>query len=1739
MTADKDSAAQQVETAVAEGGAYDLIRKRLLEQGSSLEQRTDALNTARIEEVGSSRLDTVGRVRVRTENNCVARDIVQIGEHLLFGYNVYIGLKRETQVDDVFGLYSLQHGDDGFSVEPANLGESFLDDRRFKTDFHELYQYYKNTRLIELTINNGKLLAGFQIGEKLEDIRVFRWSINADFSRIEYIDNRGERDIQLPPAYDFEWAEVSREDFVNGRHPHINLVDTLFVENLNGTLSFKIENNTDTGESIHSEELEHGNQSLDDLQLLYAQLGDLLLVRTKPYKEDEWRNYVYNSLERSLQRIDAIAESCVQLPEDHGLIYPDGYYLQSGESKSFGEQMSGFRFKRSIRSPNGEDVLFVFYEPQLGLVALFSYNLIDRSLQNPIFGHGYALSESGQLVIFTTDDEPTRVHPMQIWETPFASQEFADRRPESTSFLGRIGNPNLVRGISDLKRVSKQIRQQTVSVQHYEKLHKSIDRAFDAYYWLESEELDGLDTLLREIGSTSELIIDEFEKVEAIRSQSYEAIKAAETDQASLTSEISNASLNRIEDFVGLLDRVRYQRGHLVTIAEYRYIDTARISELDGELAQLQDSLGERTVQFLAEPAALEGYIDELDTLSSTVEQSASVSEIDPLIESMDGIASGLDLLSELVTSLKIDDATIRTSIVERISTVYSKLNQRKASARHQRSELGSSESMAQFSAQFNLLAQSVNNALGMATTPERCDEQLARLLIQLEELESQFGEHEQFLADILQKREEIYDSFDKHKQGLLEDQQRKVLVLQQSAERMLSSVEKRSLKFSDVDQLNTYLVSDPLVLKLNDVCEQLNDLGGNLQADDALAQLKMLKDQALRSLRDKTDIFEDDGKLIKLGPRHKFNVNTESLELSIIPREDHLSIHLSSTQFFEKIEEPALEELREFWLQALDSENDSVYRAEYLAWCFYQAMEEGAVEGHNTLDSLLDKPAELEAALQNFAGPRYREGYEKGVHDHDAALILQALLPRLEAAGGLLYEPAARVLAQMFVASLQADKGRAKVLTTWQVQAESARELQDTLQSHAAMTLLCGDIQCALKQFVDTNALSHSTEIQTASAQYLAVELQAKTLSFVRSRYAQELLDRYQRALKKSTLAAHRKALDSLQAEPGAQAQLSAAWFEALLKQEDNDELRQRLQRYVIEAAICLNFESTLDYSVNDVDLEFEVAGLLGEHKTLSERRLLLAVDSFVARLSDHQSRVVPAYHSYQTLKHEIAERYRNALQLESFLPRPLSSFVRNQLIDQAYLPLIGDNLAKQMGSAGDRKRTDLMGLLMMISPPGYGKTTLMEYVASRLGLIFMKINCPALGHDVDSLDPAQAPNATAAQELEKLNLGLEMGNNVMLYLDDIQHTNPEFLQKFISLCDATRRIEGVWRGDVKTYDLRGRRFCVVMAGNPYTESGEAFKVPDMLANRADIYNLGDILGGMDEAFALSYIENSLTSNPVLAPLAVREMDDVYKLIDLAKGREVATSDLSHAYSGAEVNEIKSVLQNMFVVQELLLKVNQQYIASAAQEDKYRQEPAFKLQGSYRNMNKLAEKISSVMNADELQQLIKDHYLGEAQLLTQGTESNLLKLAELRGVIEGDDADRWEQIKTEFRRSQAIGGDGDDPGKMIATQLADLAKNVEALAPSSDYQGGLLDGLMRMSLSLEGLAKEAAARSNTDTVDERMATSVGLLAGTIENSLFPVLKTMDKKIDIDLRTQEKMQAISIQLRELQDSLGH
>ena len=188
------------------------------------------------------------------------------------------------------------------------------------------------------------------------------------------------------------------------------------------------------------------------------------------------------------------------------------------------------------------------------------------------------------------------------------------------------------------------------------------------------------------------------------------------------------------------------------------------------------------------------------------------------------------------------------------------------------------------------------------------------------------------------------------------------------------------------------------------------------------------------------------------------------------------------------------------------------------------------------------------------------------------------------------------------------------------------------------------------------------------------------------------------------------------------------------------------------------------------------------------------------------------------------------------------------------------------------------------------------------------------------------------------------------------------------------------------------------VMAGNPYTGSGDVFTIPDMLANRADIYNLGDVLNGREDVFAMSYIENALVSHPQLQALASRDPQDVHRLIRMAQGEAVAASKLKYSYATQELDEVCNVLRRMFKIRDALLGINLAYIASAAQDDAYRMEPPFKLQGSYRNMSKLTPRLSALMKDAELDELLRDHYQGEAQTLTTGAEENLLKLAHLLG---------------------------------------------------------------------------------------------------------------------------------------------
>ena len=136
------------------------------------------------------------------------------------------------------------------------------------------------------------------------------------------------------------------------------------------------------------------------------------------------------------------------------------------------------------------------------------------------------------------------------------------------------------------------------------------------------------------------------------------------------------------------------------------------------------------------------------------------------------------------------------------------------------------------------------------------------------------------------------------------------------------------------------------------------------------------------------------------------------------------------------------------------------------------------------------------------------------------------------------------------------------------------------------------------------------------------------------------------------------------------------------------------------------------------------------------------------------------------------------------------------------------------------------------------------------------------------------------------------------------------------------------------------------------------------------------------------------------------------------------------------EINEFVNVLQKLYRVRDVILKVNLAYIASAAQEDAYRTEPPFKLQGSYRDMNKIIEKLNPIMNDEELQTLILSHYQSESQTLTSGAESNLLKFKAMYGVRTTEEDQRYTEIVAEFQRLQKINSGGNQHMGRILEQM-------------------------------------------------------------------------------------------------------
>lgn len=1613
-----------------ESSTYEIIQNRLNVHAEELRKRLDFLNDSRREVFGSIETKLVATERVTSSNNCVPRDLVPIGSRFVFGYNVRIGLKSETSLSDVFSVYRLE----GETLHEDTL--EIIGDKTFESEFKQLYKYYKATNFAKFQVIGPHLYMVFRVGKSTTDIKAFKWLIEDDTLR--YIDNRSDHEVKFPSQHEFEWTRTHRDLHRTGLHPHISIEDRVFVETVGGDLTIKIEDNTEDGAGIYSEPVDNSDQVLDDADIFYAVIGNIILLKIRPYQEKDYRYIVYNEKIQQAMRLDSVADACVLLPEDHGLIFSNGYYLQTGEYKTFENQVGDLVFEKRIISPNGEDYLYVFYQPNTGDYVLLSYNMIEQKVEIPIHCNGFSFFDNGHLIYFRADEEPQKHHALQVWQTPYVGSDY-QAHAKTDSYLFKIGNREIVRAMSEAHAVINLIRKDDSYSNLYIDLVKGTTDILDAYFWLDAEEAGNLKQTVEHIKDAAKAAVDEFDKVVRVRRNTEEQFTLISTVAREAITAAGTRMYQQIDDFVQSLSGLRKARGEVITLRDLKYVDLDAIQALEEEIETNADRISHRCVNFLLREDSLAPYEKRVAEQRDTIDKLEKATNAKKLEEEISDSARELEMLIDIVSNLKIEDATQRTKIIDSISAIYSHLNQARAALKKKSQELLSVEGVAEFNSQLKLMSQAVVNYLDVCDTPERCDEYLTKMMVQVEELEGKFAEFDEFVVLLADKREEIYSAFDTRKLALVEARNKRAATLQSAADRILKGIQTRVANFDSINEINSYFASDLMIDKVRDIVAELKELDDSVKVDDIQSRLKTVREDAVRQLKDRQELFVDGQNIIKFG-KHKFSVNVQPLDLTTVLKDGEMCFHLTGTNFMEPIEDESFLATRSVWNQDLVSENKDVYRAEYLAYQILKSLDANPDQRVEDLHELSSD--ELAAYVQRFMGPRYSEGYVKGVHDHDAALILQNVLELRKNVDKLKYHVQSRALANVFWCQLDDERQKSRLIA--KINAVSV--VSEVFPNARGRGKYIDELAGLIREFRDANPLVDESMVSQAAG-FLFEEL----IGDVRcvSHQAVHICRGFAAQLERRDIVARfEESLSDLGNDHVARFLLLRDWLHAFI----SDHADAGESTYVDEAASVLLDHSVADRHVIHADTVVQIKGLLGNHPRIEDDLMELDFNEFLVRLEQFELHAVRAFESYVQLKKDLSEKKKEELRLEEFKPRVLTSFVRNKLIDEVYLHLVGDNLAKQMGVVGEDKRTDLMGLLLLISPPGYGKTTLMEYIANRLGITFMKINGPAIGHHVTSLDPSEAPNASAREEVEKLNLSLEMGDNVMIYLDDIQHCNPEFLQKFISLCDATRRIEGVYKGKTRTYDLRGRKVCVVMAGNPYTESGDKFQIPDMLANRADTYNLGDVAGDRGDAFELSYLENCLTSNPALNVLQSRSRNDIYSIIEMATQESPQGITLEGSFSVEEINELVQVMRKLIQIRDVLLKVNQLYIESAAQADEYRTEPPFKLQGSYRDMNKMAERVVPIMNERELQVLIDSHFQNQAQTLTTGAEANLLKFKELIGQLEGEDEKRWDDIRRTFKRNLLLGGtSADDKIGQVIAQMTTFSEGLNDIRSSLD----------------------------------------------------------------------------------------
>ncbi|MEP4650621.1 MAG: DNA repair ATPase, partial [Ilumatobacter sp.] len=976
---------------------------------------------------GSVDLALTGADRLATDLACLPRDIARIGDLLLLGFNIDVELSIQRP-EQVFALYAASEvSTDQPTLTPVADDDprNFLADPEFRSEFDKLVRFFGKSRFTDLRTTQNQLLAVFQVGDRVDDVRAFRWTLSGDGASrtATFVDARGDRDYTWPPAHDQEWTAATREDQRAGAYPVVSIKDEVFVGFRRGRLQLRVETGQGGSHAEIDEPVTNVGQSLADISVDHLTIGDILLIRVRLYEEAP-RTYVFSRRSRSGQRVDAAGVASRLLPGGEGVVFPGGFHLTSTGTRVFDVDVDGLQFEETIASPNGEDVLYVFHRRETGTYLLMPYNLVKRQVAQVITAHGFATFADGSMVLFRdqgVDADSAKIHPIQWWRTPFADADHVPDAGDDNPWMQRVGNASLVAGLGDVYDVVRLSRDEQPTARSWEGLASATRRSMDQHLWFVDPEAAGLHAAAHEVLTTAGQLLDEHKLVERKRSAARGSLAAAETSVRQVLNGISTASTP--DQVVGALGQLRRARGEMSVVADIDSIDTGRVEELIGELDAGVAELSTRAVDVLSRPGAFASLESEIASAEAGVTDATTSAHLDEIGRRLQSIGNDLDAVIDTVSALEGGDPTVRTTIVRSVSEGAGSANRVTAQLDSKRRNLGAKEAEAAFDAELALVEQTLNGSVAGAGTPDECDSVLARLLVTIERLESRYGDDPDASASIAEVRATAHEVVGERRTALLDERNRRATRIVDAATRLLATVTRRASEFADDKEIASFFATDQLTSRVRELADELESLDDAGRAAEVRSGLRDAAEEARRRIRDKAALVSDDGAVVLGGVR--LAQNNQPFEMVLSSRtdpqgNDTVAATITGTDFSADVsaELSGFEDLLGRTFPSETSGARGVSRSEYLAWAVLETMTDRP-GGLTELLAATANPAKMNELCQAEAERRHGDGYQRGVHDHDAARILSAVMPAHEGEPLLRYTGTVRGLARLWLSQL------------------------------------------------------------------------------------------------------------------------------------------------------------------------------------------------------------------------------------------------------------------------------------------------------------------------------------------------------------------------------------------------------------------------------------------------------------------------------------------------------------------------------------------------------------------------------------------------------------------------------------------------------------------------------------------------------------------------------------------------